>query len=393
MTKPLIRAAQYVRMSTERQNYSIEYQTMANTAYAVQRGYELARTYTDAGISGLSLKGRRGLKTLLADVVGGTADFEVILVYDVSRWGRFQDTDQSAHYEFICREAGVPVEYSAETFPNDGSLASTLIKSLKRAMAAEYSRELSEKVSGAQRGLAAKGYWQGGPPGLGLRRVARHPDGRTTILEHGQWNAVRGVRIGLVAGPSDEVALVRWIFDTFLQGYTTTEIARELNQADVPSATGAPWGYTVVRKILQSEKYVGTLAAGRTRSRLGFRVHVPSEHWIRVPGVLEPIISRATFDAVQVRYVARKRALPADDETMLDTLRAALEEHGRLSFRIVREHPRTHYPSSYVRRFGSLEAAFALVGYTFSRQQQLAAERIRQHRPDHYRSISRRSEA
>ena len=60
---------------------------------------------------GLRIDGRQGLKDLIADVVLGRADFDHILVYDVSRWGRFQDADESAHYEFICKQAGVRVEY------------------------------------------------------------------------------------------------------------------------------------------------------------------------------------------------------------------------------------------------------------------------------------------
>lgn len=68
----------------------------------------------------------------------------MILVYDVSRWGRFQDADESAHYEYICKRAGIQVAYCAEQFENDGSPVSTIVKSLKRAMASEYSRERSE---------------------------------------------------------------------------------------------------------------------------------------------------------------------------------------------------------------------------------------------------------
>jgi hypothetical protein len=46
---------------------------------------------------------------LISDVQNVRADFNVILVYDVSRWGRFQDTDESAYYEFICKVAGIKV--------------------------------------------------------------------------------------------------------------------------------------------------------------------------------------------------------------------------------------------------------------------------------------------
>jgi DNA invertase Pin-like site-specific DNA recombinase len=61
-----------------------------------------------------------------------------VLVYDVSRWGRFQDSDESAYYEYRCRRAKIAVHYCAEPFPNDGSVTAALLKALKRAMAAEY---------------------------------------------------------------------------------------------------------------------------------------------------------------------------------------------------------------------------------------------------------------
>ena len=42
----------------------------------------------------------------------------------MSRWGRFQDADESAYYEYICRRANVGVQYCAEQFENDGSAIS-----------------------------------------------------------------------------------------------------------------------------------------------------------------------------------------------------------------------------------------------------------------------------
>jgi len=91
--KPDFRAAQYVRASTEHQQYSTENQADKIKEYADHRGMEIVCTYSDDGKSGLSIGGRASLKKLIADVEAGGADFNVILVYDVSRWGRFQDTD------------------------------------------------------------------------------------------------------------------------------------------------------------------------------------------------------------------------------------------------------------------------------------------------------------
>jgi len=127
--RPVIRAAQYARASTEHQRYSTENQADKISEYADHRGMEILCTYSDDGRSGLSIGGRASLQKLIADVEAGGVDFNVILVYDVSRWGGFQDTDESAYYEYICRRAGIQAAYCAEQFENDGSPNSTIIKS------------------------------------------------------------------------------------------------------------------------------------------------------------------------------------------------------------------------------------------------------------------------
>src|SRR5919206_1347868 len=167
----VVPAAQYVRMSTEHQRYSTENQADAIAQYAARQGFEVVRTYADHGKSGLRIQGRDALRQLLHDVQSGTADFRAILVYDVSRWGRFQDADESAYYQYICRRAEIEVRYCAEQFENDGSIASTIVKTVKRAMAGEYSRELSNKVFVGQCRLIELGFRQGGSAGYGLRRV------------------------------------------------------------------------------------------------------------------------------------------------------------------------------------------------------------------------------
>jgi DNA invertase Pin-like site-specific DNA recombinase len=190
---PLSPVAQYVRMSSERQDCSLEFQRDAIAAYALAHGYEVIRTYEDAGLSGLTIEKREGLRSLLADVVAGTAPFRIVLVYDVSRWGRFQNPDQSAHYEFLCAEAGVSVEYCAEAFANDGSPTSMLLKHIKRAMAAEYSRELSQKARQAKLGLRREGYWMGSRPGYGLRREIVTRSGKVLARrELGEWGRYPG---------------------------------------------------------------------------------------------------------------------------------------------------------------------------------------------------------
>ena len=105
-----VRAAQYVRMSTEHQQYSTENQAEVIARYAAEHGMEIVATYEDSGKSGLTLTGREELKSLLADAESGTADFSVILVYDVSGCGR--PWMRTKTLTTIClHEGGVGVHY------------------------------------------------------------------------------------------------------------------------------------------------------------------------------------------------------------------------------------------------------------------------------------------
>ena len=212
------RAAQYVRMSTEHQQYSTHNQSDKIREYAEQRGIEIIKTYADDGKSGLSIGGRASLQQLISDVESGAADFNVILVYDVSRWGRFQDADESAYYEYICKRAGINVAYCAEQFENDGSPVSTIVKGVKRAMAGEYSRELSVKVFTGQCRLIELGFRQGGPAGYGLRRVLVDERGNIKAeLKRGEHKSLQTDRVILMPGPDEGVAWVnkmyRWLIE------------------------------------------------------------------------------------------------------------------------------------------------------------------------------------
>jgi CheY-like chemotaxis protein len=114
----------------------------------------LTDTYVDEGKSALCARTRPGLYALLNDVISGRAAFRVLLIYDVSRLGRFQDIDEAAHYEFLCKEAGISVHYCAEEFGIECNVQNSLMKALKRTMAAQFSRELSERVFEAKHRMA-----------------------------------------------------------------------------------------------------------------------------------------------------------------------------------------------------------------------------------------------
>lgn len=362
---PKLRAAEYVRMSTEHQKYSTDNQSSAIRKYAEQRGYEIVRTYADEGKSGLNIGGRRALQQLLDDVETGRADFEALLVYDVSRWGRFQDPDEAASYELRCRRAGVQVHYCAEQFENDGSIGSSIIKTVKRAMAGEYSRELSVKVFAGQANLIRLGYRQGGAAGFGLRRMLVDQEGREKgLLDQGEHKSITTDRVILVPGPENEVELVREIYQLFVNaGRSEREIAEELNSRGIATDLGRPWTRGSVHQLLINEKYIGNNVWAKTSCKLkGEHVRNDPDEWIRADGVFSGIVNVELFEAAQA--IIRQRSARLSDDEMLNALAKILGRNGYLSGLIIDETDDCPSSSSFRSRFGSLLRAYTLVGFT-----------------------------
>jgi DNA invertase Pin-like site-specific DNA recombinase len=358
-------------MSTEHQQYSTENQSGIIRQYAGQRGMAIVRTYTDAGKSGLRIDGRNALKQLIQDVESGQAGFDAILVYDVSRWGRFQDADESAYYEYICRRANINVHYCAEQFENDGSPVSTIVKSVKRAMAAEYSRELSAKVFIGQCRLIELGFRQGGAPGYGLRRMLRDQGGEQKgFLSRGEQKSIQTDRVILVPGSSEEVETVRWMYQLFVKKDTAeSEIAGLLNAKGIKTDTGRLWTRGTVHQVLTNEKYIGNNVYNRVSFKLKKkRVVNPPDMWIRAAGAFESIVSAEDFFTAQ--GIIRERSRRYTDNELLDHLRKLLEREGRLSGLLIDESEGMASSSVYRTRFNSLIRAYQLIGYTPDRDYQ-----------------------
>lgn len=360
-----IRAAEYVRMSTEHQKYSTDNQSDAIRLYAERRGYEIVRTYADEGKSGLNLGGRRGLQRLLHDVENGNADFDALIVYDVSRWGRFQDPDEAATYELRCRRAGVHVHYCAEQFENDGSIGSSIIKTVKRAMAGEYSRELSVKVFAGQANLIRLGYRQGGAPGYGLRRMLVDQAGTSKgLLNRGEHKSIATDRVILVPGPDDEIDTVRDVYRMFIEeSRSEQEIAEILNARGIASDWDRPWNRGTVHQLLINEKYIGNNVWGRTSFNLkSTHTQTQPKDWVRSDGAFDGIIEVDLFD--RARAIIRARSDRLTDERMLELLQQILERRGYLSGLIIDESDECPSSSAFRSRFGSLLRAYALVGFS-----------------------------
>lgn len=361
----LLRAVEYVRMSTEHQQYSTENQADKIREYAARRGIEIVRTYTDAGKSGLRMDGRAALQQLIKDVESGSADFTIILVYDVSRWGRFQDADESAYYEYRCRRAGIQVAYCAEQFENDGSPVSTIVKGVKRAMAGEYSRELSAKVFAGQCRLIELGFRQGGPAGYGLRRILIDQNGSIKAeLTRGEHKSLQTDRVILMPGPEDEVRTVNLMYHWFInEGLMESEIAGRLNGMRVRTDMDREWTRGTVHEVLTNEKYIGNNIYNRRSFKLKkLRVENTPDMWIKKEGAFQSIVAPDVFYTAQ--GILRARAYRYTDEELIERLRNLYQNRGFLSGLIIDETEGMPSTSVYSHRFGSLVRAYQMVGFT-----------------------------
>jgi DNA invertase Pin-like site-specific DNA recombinase len=359
-----IRAAQYLRMSSDNQRYSTENQQNAIAEYAGQHGYNIVASYRDAGKSGLSLKGRAALKQLLSDALQAHRAFDAILVYDVSRWGRFQNPDQAAHYEFLCRQAGVRVVYCAEPFGEDVAPITTIVKHLKRVMAGEYSRELSAKLSRAKRQQAQLGFRQGGCLIYGFRRLlvdsARNP---RQVLNSGERKALTSDKVVVIPGPSEELAVIRRIFSLYVRDQLSIpEIVKHLATAGIKGYRDGPLAWRTIRHILSNELCIGQITYNVTTKRLqGRTLKNPKHLWTRF-SAFDPIVPVTQFRKAQER-LARSASPHWDKEAITDSLHGLLAQKGRLSQVLINDAEGVPSAETVANRFGSLNAAYAAIGY------------------------------
>lgn len=140
-----VRVVIYARTNRPDSVLSIQDQCESVREYAVRHDMEVVRVYEDVGKSGSSLDGRDAMKRLLAEATSPDRDFDVILVYDWSRWGRFLDA--GTYYEHLCRRAGVELRACSEPPADDDHPACRMAQQIRRAVAASDKTRFPRKRS------------------------------------------------------------------------------------------------------------------------------------------------------------------------------------------------------------------------------------------------------
>ena len=360
-----VRVAQYLRMSTDHQQYSLHNQSEYIKDYAEKNNMEIAYTYDDAGKSGVSIIGRHSLQQLLSDVEQKKIDIQAVLFYDVSRFGRFQNSDEAAYYSFLFERNGVDLIYCSEPIPTkDFPLESSVILNIKRSSAAYHSRNLSEKVFIGQVNLIKLGYHQGGMAGYGLRRLLVDENGiAKEILGFRKRKSIQTDRVILIPGPKNEIKIVNSIYDLFIDdNMPEFIIAERLNEQNIPAENGTLWTRAKIHQILTNEKYIGNNIYNKTSSKLKSKlVKNPKHEWIRCDKAYKPIISKKKYNKAQ--EIIQLRSVHLTNEELLEKLKQKLESNGKLSGFIIDEDDTGPSSSVYRTRFGGLLRAYTLIGY------------------------------
>ncbi|MBD2811811.1 recombinase family protein [Xenorhabdus sp. Vera] len=390
----MVKVAQYLRMSTEHQKYSIENQSAYIQRYAEQHNMVIIRTYDDSGKSGVTLSGRNAFKRLIADVTNHNIELTAILVYDVSRFGRFPDPDEAAHYSYILKTHNVKIIYCAESLSEDHPEINILALPILRYGAASYSKNLSEKVFTGQANLIKRGYHQGGMAGYGLRRqLINEKHEPKLILEYGQRKSIQTDRVILTPGPKNEIEIVIYIYDQFIfQNIPEYLIAVQLNKRGIPAENNSVWTRGKVHQILTNEKYIGNNIYNKTSFKLKQKlIKNPRNEWIRCDNAFEAIISKEKFFLAQ--QIIQNRSKHLTNEDLLNYLRKKLAEKGRLSGFIIDEDETSPSSSVFKSRFGGLIRAYTLIGYkpehdySFIQENAILRERLKNIIDDFIESI------
>jgi len=378
LSPPLIPVVAYLRMSTEMQDCSIEHQRAYIQRFAAKNGFVIIREYIDEACTGTAVEYRPSFQQMVAEIEAGNADFEAVLVYDMSRFGRFQIETEGPYYQHKLRMQQIRLIQCTKEYRPKEAAYDGLINYLEMIDAGRFSSDLSRRVSESQKRFISLGFKQGGVAGFGLRRVQVDGQGKQRhegkFMERRQRKDYPTDRVVLALGPAEQIEWVRWMYNqVFEHKKHQADIAAELNAKGIRSDSGRPWTADTVLEILTNEKYIGNLVYNRVSSGLEQRVkgkvksvRNPPEQWVRCPKAFPAIIDDTLFEQVQGILKSRSRKLWQKDE-MLAKLRELYRNKGILSGLLIEEAIGLPPQSAYRRQFGSLTRAYLLVGFTPNR--------------------------
>jgi DNA invertase Pin-like site-specific DNA recombinase len=308
VANPAIDTIGYIRVSTEDQateqktSLAVQRAEIAALASRLGRTLDDAAVYEDAGLSGTSAEGRPAFMALVRFCQAHSRSKRVapgyVVVLNDSRFGRFDNPEESAYWRITLQKSGWIVRY-AENDDTSDITTRTLMRAIGASTASAYSKQLSANTRRGMKAAAERGNWTRRAP-FGYRRQAIGAGREPVVLDDHVRKADDQVT-RLVPGPADEVATVRWMFTSYASGeHTLGSLARELQHR----APVRKWGVTVVQAVLKNDVYIGYVTWGKRPNGTMLRKQLnvqPKSQWVITRDAHPALVTEDLFNRVQER--------------------------------------------------------------------------------------------
>lgn len=302
------RAIAYYRHSAEdKQENSVPIQRELIRKFAKDHGIKIIHEEADEGETGL-IADRQGFQNLLQNWIMNdhAPHFDFVLVRAVNRWGRFQNLNESAYYEFIVEQRGAKVIYVTQGMPAEETdpFLLSIQTFFERYIAADFSKKLSEMVFLGCMKVSEQGYSAGGMPCYGMARLLLDTNKNPVrILQKGEHKQISNERVTFTPLNDETTETVHSIFHMFVQEkLKLPHIAAALNKKGIPSASGGQWNSRKIVHILTNETYTGTRIYNKTWGKLHQKKRDnPRSEWVIRKDAFPAIVSRELYEEAQVR--------------------------------------------------------------------------------------------
>ncbi len=313
----VLRVAAYCRVSTalEEQESSYASQIRSYTELISQHeGWELVDIYADEAASGTKTDKREDFNRLLADCRKGKIDR--VLVKSISRFSRNTKDCLAALRELM--RLGVTVQFEKENI-DTGTLTTELMVSVSGSLAQQESMSISQNIRMGYRRRMERGEFIASSPPYGYRNAG-------------------GGRLEIVP---EEAEVIRWVFESYLNGQGIVTIAEEMNRRGVPKKHGeAAWIPYAVACWLRNEKYTGNTLCQKTFTTGFPYISVKNRGEVDqfyIENSHPAIISQEIFDKVQALRKKKKAPVSAPSKFPL-TRKMICGKCGATFYRTVDRH-------------------------------------------------------
>lgn len=276
-----LRVAAYARVSTDSDEQSTSFYSQQK--YYMDKilsnpNWSFVEVYADEGISGTQAYKRDNFLRMIKDAKEGGID--LILTKSISRFAR--NTLDTLKYVRTLKDSGVAILFEEENI-NTLDMSGELLLTVLSSVAQQESETIGSHVK------------------LGLKMKMKRGE---LIGNGGCYGYICNIKEGIYEINEKEAETVKFIFNSYLEGYGAATICKMLSNMKVPSPTGkSHWCENTVLWILKNEKYIGDIILGKSYT-LDSITHKKirnqgEEDMYHFKDHHEPIIDKETFEKVQ----------------------------------------------------------------------------------------------